>query len=41
MDSVFAWIIVTCGAWYGGIRFLLKVVEEEEARKARHRDEMW
>lgn len=41
MDCIFSWVVVTCIAWYGGYRFLVKIVEEEEARKARHRDEMW
>ena len=41
MDSIFAWIILTCGAWYGGFRFLIKVAEEDEARKARNREEEW
>lgn len=44
MDSVFAWIIVACGAWYCGIRFLLAFIKADEERKARNRaewDEMW
>ncbi len=39
MDSVFSWIVITFGAWYGGYRFLVKIVTEDEARKERNRAE--
>lgn len=44
MDSVFAWIIVTCGAWYGGFRMLIAIINADEERKAHSYaewDEMW
>ena len=39
MDSAFSWIVITLGAWYGGYRFFIKVINEEEERKARARKE--
>ena len=39
MDSVLAWLILTCTAWYGGFRMLIIIIEADEARKARSREE--
>lgn len=44
MDSVFSWIILAFGTWYGGYRFLLAIIKANEEREARNRaewDEMW
>ena len=39
MDSIFSWIVITFCTWYGSYRFLIKIVNEDEARKARSRAE--
>lgn len=36
MDSIFGWIIVTGGAWYGSYRFFLAIIKADEERKARN-----
>ena len=33
MDSILAWMILMFGTWYGCYKFIVKIVEEEEARK--------
>lgn len=40
MDSVISWAIITIGAWYGGFRFLIMIVEADTARKERNRIEI-
>ena len=44
MDCIFSWVVITCIAWYGGIRFLLAVIKADEERKTcncAEWDEMW
>lgn len=33
MDSLISWVILAFGVWYGCWKFIVKIVEEEEARK--------
>ena len=39
MDSAFAWITITVLAWYGCIKFFIKIAEEDARRKAQNRAE--